>query len=122
MKSTIGRVASVANKTAAQDETVDMKDYLTFDSTIIKSVVVNRAAQTSRDTVYFGASDFRIYKDAQMVITLADGYTGYGCEYTFTSSNSGTVVTEVSADGKTITITCTKNVQFTSIDVCYKAN
>lgn len=122
LKSTIGRVASVANQTASKNETVDMKDYLTFDSTIIKSVVVNRATQTSTNTVYFGASDFRIYAGAQMVITLADGYTGYGCEYNFTNSNSGTVVAEVSADGKTITITCTKNVQFTSIDVCYKAN
>lgn len=54
-----------------------------------------------------------------MVITLADGYVGYG----ITSNLTSGYTYEVSADGKTITIypSATATLKFTSIDVAYKA-
>lgn len=117
LKATIGRLSSVANATKFTDETVNMADYTTIDvENVISSIVVNRADQTSPDTVYFGASDFRFYAGAQMVITLADGYKAHSINIVKTEGD-GTVV--ISEDGKTITITATAKLKITSIEVIY---
>lgn len=121
LKTSITVGTSVKNKDCSTEESVDLKDYCAFDATIIKSAVVYRKSQTAPNTVYIGTTkgviDFRIYGGAEMVITLADGYVGYG----ITSNLTSGYTYEVSADGKTITIYPSATLKFTSIDVAYKA-
>lgn len=129
LKTSLTRKADVetsSNDNKITSDNLDLLQYLDSSvSGIVKSVVVIRNNQDERvtQTVWFGydkktdTKDFRFYSGQKIIITLNDGYVGYG----ITSNLTSGYTYEVSADGKTITIYPTATLKFTSIDVAYKA-
>lgn len=129
LKTSLTRKADVetsSNDNKITSDNLDLLQYLDSSvSGIVKSVVVIRNNQDEKvtQTVWFGynkntdTKDFRFYAGQKIIITLNDGYVGYG----ITSNLTSGYTYEVSADGKTITIYPTATLKFTSIDVAYKA-